>query len=472
MALKKRCNIEIWLAHHQRARVYTSGSVINGVAAISANHDVAVVALDISFQGVTRIELSSQYDFRTVSHQFLFLKMPALDEYLPESRVLKAQTTYTIPFDFTVPHRLCIGACSHACSREDVVEKHTRLPPSVRCNTKTDKSPSTTNILYSIKAVLTRQDGGATVADQACQAVVVLPELLGDPPLDHSPAENEHVWSSRTKNIRERRFKAPVGSLTASTSQPHAITLNADGCGAVGSWAQVDFEFVPFRPDAVPPQVQVSFLKSRATTLYSTKPFDQIPQSPESIRGRASETFSHCCTHNCLHLSREISNWEPFYTAESRDLNSRHAYGYSSSDTPMCQQQSREHSAQGTRPPAKYMASLHIPFTLRSKEGTFLLPTFHSCFVSRIYVLQLRFSAGAGNSNIDLVVPLHICVGKMHDADAGELPNFESNMAQDEQIGNRSLCTVSEMQPRAWMAWSGALPPEYEASGAYPLKPQ
>jgi hypothetical protein len=239
--------------------------------------------------------------------------MPALDEYLPESRVLEAQTTYTIPLDFAVPHRLCIGAFSHACSREDVVEKHARLPPTVGCNAKNDKS-------LARQAFYTRskQSSHGKMAGKQSQTRHVrrLQSFLS--------SQKTRLWTvlqpgthmcclARTKNVRERRFEAPVGSLTTSTRQPHAITRTADGCGAVGSCAQVDFEFVPLWPDAVPPQVQVRSVKIRATTLYTTTPFDRIPQSSESIRGRAAETFSHCCTRNCLHLSREISNWEPLY---------------------------------------------------------------------------------------------------------------------------------------------------------------
>lgn len=85
--------------------------------------------------------------------------------------------------------------------------------------------------------------------------------------------------------------------------------------------------------------------------------------------------------------------------------------------------------------------------------------------MSRIYVLQLNFSAGASSSSLELVVPLHICVEKIYDPDDGELPTFESVMAEDEQPRHGPLHTASGMETRACMARE-VLPPEYEARGA------
>lgn len=456
MAPKKRCNTKITLA--QSDQVYTTGSVISGVAALSANYDVDVAALDISFLGTATISLSSQYEFRTVQHEFLLLKMPAVNEYLPESKVLKANETYTIPFNFTVPQRLC-NTCKHACSSVDVVEKHGRLPPTLRCNNKNDELPSTTLVAYSVRALLTRYDDGTTVTDQGWQTVVVLPQLPEDPPLDLSTTKNRCGFSM-TRSIRDGRFRSPTGNLTASTTQPHAITLAADGRGAVGSWAQVDFEFLPFRSDVRPPQIHVKSVKLRATTLYSTTAFDRVPRSSESMLDRVEETFSHSRTQPILHLTPVDTDWVPQSTAAGRDVPATVARkSFFASET--------KHTLRGaSMPAAKYAKSLRVAFTMRSRGGDFLLPTFHTCFMSRIYVLLLNFTTGSGNSSVELEVPLQICVKDVLDSNVGELPTFESVLAQNRRSLPGPLANISEMEEGSCMEWGPVLPPEYQPLAA------
>lgn len=461
MAPRKSCLIEIQVPDCQRRKVYTSGSIVAGVVLISPHHDITTATLDISFRGESKIVVGSEGETRTTEHRFLSLKMPALHEYLPETRVLKAQATYTIPFNFTVPYGLSINACRHPCSHLDVTEKHARLPPTVGCCSKYGKTPRTTRIQYTITAAIVGKYNGATTGSQAYQTIHVLPHIPEDPPLELSPSENKH-GSTTTKDIRDRCFKAPVGSLKASARQPHAIALAADGCGALGSWVCVDFDFVPSRPRDPPPQVHVKSVKILSTTLFTTTAFSQIPQSSEAACNRAAETASRRHTHTALHLSQEHINWTPHYAKHEQGPNSR-ASPAVGPESPgfVCDKPQRP--VQDTCVPTRYTASLRIPFTLRGKRGVLLLPTFHSCFISRIYVLQLKFSAGA--SSIDLVVPLHICVEKSCDQDVGELPTFESVLVQNEEARQQLLCTTSEMGTQTAVVCS-VLPPEYEAQEA------
>lgn len=463
MTPKKRCRVEIDLAHHRNRKVYPSGSIINGATVISANYDATIIALDIYFRGVATVALSSQYEFRTANHQFLLLKMPAVEKYLPVTKLLKAQVKHAIPFNFTVPYRLSINACKHKYSHMDVIEKHARLPPTLGSLAGDYNYPCTMRIRYSVEATLTWWDGTGTVQDRAFQAVIVLPELPEDPPLELSLVENRNE-STKTKDIRENIFKSPVGSLTASMRQPHAITLSADGCEAVGSRAQVDFEFFPVRPEVLPPRVRVKSGKIQSTTFYAMTPFSDLPQSSETLRGHSGDTFSHRYTYNIVLLFPEAFNWMPGLIGKPQNLNSQNKTT-TTSPMPDLTRGTAKHSTQQGGQPAKYTSSLHILFTLRSKKNTVLLPTFHSCFMSRIYALQLKFSVGASNSTIELAVPLQICVKTSYDPSGGQLPSFESVMAEDEQPGHRSLCTASGIEMRDGRAWS-ALPPEYEALGA------
>lgn len=489
----KRCNIAIRINKSLRLDgsdneadngepVFTSGSVIRGSVIIAAKHTTIVAAVGVSFAGVTTIALDSMGDFHSSKHQFLALKMPPLDleHHLPANRILLAGTTVEMPFDFTVPHRLSVSACIHNKQHDHPlhVERHTRPPPSSGNWGSLDKVPGGTRISYVIRAEVVRRLGPGshdTIVERAERPVRVLPALPEDPPL-HGKNDDGDVYRCSNKRVPGSRFsltrKAAVGSITASMKQPRAVRLTGDGGGALGSCAQVHFEFLPSRAGVMPPKIRVKSCKMVSTTVYTWTGSE--PQNEH-------HTYTHHASHSILYLPQEHIDWTSLALQRGEAGDGMTSYGWHDSlhsnpnPNPIS---SRDITQDGSQSPHKaaivaataacsYTTSLSIPFTLLKKGLGFLVPTFHSCLISRAYALQLSFAVGAAKSNISLEVPVQISVEPISsDPDTAGPPSFSSVMADvdddDELCGNAAVpfrsTAMDEMQ-----FCSGVLPPEYDA---------
>lgn len=113
----------------------------------------------------------------------------------------------------------------------------------------------------------------------------------------------------------------------------------------------------------------------------------------------------------------------------------------------------------------KYTTALDTPFTIPNNNKQVFLPTFHSRLIYGVYTLQLSLSVGATNTKISLALPLQIGVETIYEPYAGELPSFESILAQDRQKKAGVQQPSRIMQILSWRAQSNILPPGYEAAG-------
>lgn len=465
----KRCYIDIRVTKSQSLdgsdnndsdngeTVFTSGSVISGSVIITARHTSIVAAVSISFAGVTTIALDSMGDFHSSKHQFLALKMPPLDHHLPANRILVAGSVVEMPFNFTVPHRLSVSACIHSKHNDnhhlDAMERHTRPPPSSGNWGSLDKVPGGTRIAYVIRAEVVRWLGPGSrdnVVERAERPVRVLPALPEDPPLHGK--DDDDVYRCSTKGVRESRRlswkkKAPVGSITASVKQPRAVRLTGDGGGALGSCAQVNFEFVPFRAGVMPPKIRIKTCKMVSTTVYTWTDADSQDE------GSKHHTYTHHAAHPIMYVPQEHIDWTGLELQRGEDDES--------SSTNSISEDGCSHETA-----TAFTASLTIPFTLLKKGPGFHVPTFHSCLISRAYALQLSFAVGAAKSNISLEVPVQICVEATNNSPgAAEPPSFSSIVveADDERCENAEVLLHS-MAMDEMQLLSGVLPPEYDAS--------
>lgn len=525
MASPKRCNIDIEVEKSPGSNgngeedVFTSGSVIRGLVTITATRTTVVAAVDVSLTGVTIIALDSIGDFRSSRHQFLALKMPPLDRYLPPNGVLAAGANISIPFDFTVPHRLSISACIHSdhsrwsspdadTIERDTIERHTRPPPSSGSWGSQDKIPGRTRISYDISAevALVPESSDSIVSDtifeRAKRPVSVLPSLPEDPPLHPSAwghgaavghredvgqhdVEKADACVCSTKKVHGSRFrlglKRSVGTVTAIAKQPRAVRLTSDGDGALGSCAHVRFEFLPSRAGAAPPEIRVKSGKMLSKTKYTWTDSKLQPRSEQS----AHRTYAHHSVHPIMCLSPENAEWASLDLEQARGQSmGRRRSSASSGPTQRSTSStirddddddddgSSVHDAAAA---GVYTTTLAIPFALLKKGPGFHVPTFHSCLISRAYTLQLTFAVGAAKSNISLVVPLQVSVQGSNNPGVAEPgpPSFSSVVAEDdddaEQPGNENgnanenptrlrSVSIDEMQH-----YSGVLPPQYDS---------
>ncbi len=424
--------IDVIIDRHYNSKVYTSGSVIAGRAIVKAVRDTAFDHFDIVFTGIaaTRLDFVQQYPSHSF-RPFLKMRMPISEDDMPEDRVFKAGRTYTIPFHFVIPHQLPIGACKHQCEDGPVLDHHLRLPPTIGFWSADDQAPEMAQIEYAVKARAVKQAQGDVPASKVMEGqhvVKVLPASPEDAPLDIT-FRDERYTMAKTKTIRKNLFSAKTGKLTAASMQPEAVMFSADGRDASLSTAHINLEFVPDSVDTAPPKINSVSAKLLSTTFFGAAPVNYLPNLGPRTAYHSNPCLNYTTTNNLFNNPVDKISW----LQEKVDAGRRDS-GYSSSHLSPDSDAMGKSGNKKTASPIKHVASLDVPFTVTNNNRKIFLPTFHSCLISRTYVLQLCLSVGPTNTTLTLSVPVQVGVETAHDdPQGGELPSFESVMARDQE---------------------------------------
>lgn len=418
-------SIDIIIDSHFSSKVYTTGSSICGKAVVKPNKDVAFNHFDIVFTGIaaTRLDFVQQYPSHSF-RPFLKLRMPIGRDDIPEDRVFKAGEVYTVPFNFVVPHQLTYGACTHNCESDCVRDHHLRLPPSVGFWGADDQAPEMAQVEYAVKAraVVTQPGAPATKVLEGHHMLKVLPAFPEDAPLDIT-FRDERYTASKTKTIRKSLFSSKTGKITATATQPGALMLSPDGHRATTSNARITVEYVPDSADTAPPKVTSVSSKILATTYFGAAPLDHLPNLGARTAYHSSPCLNYTTTTNLSTLPTDKLSWK-----QEKISFSRRDSGYSSSHLEVDLSAKKKPSS-----PVKHTTTIEVPFTIVNTIKKFFLPTFHSCLISRTYALQLVLSVGASNTTMTLTVPVQIGVDGDLVPQDGELPSFETAIAQSEE---------------------------------------
>ncbi|PHH86523.1 hypothetical protein CDD83_10110 [Cordyceps sp. RAO-2017] len=439
-AAQQKPAVSIKIDGHFSSKVYTSGSAVSGHAVVCTQRDTPFDDLDIIFTGIaaTRLDFVQQYPSHSF-RPFMKLRMPIATSALPEPRLFEAAKTYTIPFNFVVPHQLTLGACTHPCTSPAVREHHLRLPPTVGFWEADDQAPEMAQIEYAVKArVYRRPDAGGapTKIMEGYHMVKVLPALPEDAPLDIT-FRDERYNLSKSKTIRKNLFSAKAGKLTATASQPGAVMLSPDGHGASTTMARIDLDFAPSSVDQAPPKITSVAAKLTSATFFGAAPTDLLPNLGSRSVYTANPSLSYTTTSALFSESVGKLAWQQRNTTGRRDS------GYSSlgideyvSETDCSDRRARTAAKRkrGKKCPIRHTTTLEIPFTIPTTNRKLFLPTFHSCLISRTYTLHLSLSAGPANTALTLAIPLQIGVETVHPPpDDGGLPSFESAVAEGDE---------------------------------------
>ncbi|KAG6007636.1 hypothetical protein E4U21_005717 [Claviceps maximensis] len=439
----KTGNIKVIIDGHFNSRVYTSGSTISGHAVVQTPKDTVFDVFDIIFSGVaaTRLDFIQQYPARS-TRPFMKLQMPIERSVLPDNNVFAAGKTYNVPFNFVVPHQLTIGACNHQCPSPAVQDCHLRLPPTVGHWEADDSAPEMAQIEYAIKTRAYRKSPEAGQAPRKVleghHIVKVLPSLPEDAPLDIT-FRDERYTMSKTKTIRKTLFSVKAGKLTMSANQPGAIMLSADGRKACGSVARIDLEFAPSSADCGPPKINSVSGKITSSTFFGATPTDLLPNLGRRSVYAPHHSLSYSVT-TCLFNNSKIlekMKWQ------MRNVSGRRDSGYSSFGVTDEDQSEADspHAAKNSSKvcPIRHNTVLEIPIHIPLSNKKFFLPTFHSCLISRTYILHLSLSVGPTNTSMSLAIPLQIGVETIHEPHDGDLPSFESAMAESRRMNGGAV---------------------------------
>jgi hypothetical protein len=405
------------------------------------------------------------------SHTFLRLNMPIADSEYPQPRIAEAGQTYTFPFHFVIPERLLPSACTHDCATSHVHEAHVCLPPTMGDFdlSSDDLSPAMAKISYVIKARVIRigeADAKVVVLAKSSRKIRVMPVVPEAPPL-HILADDREYALSATKTLRKGMFKGKLGRLTASAAQTKALLVSPTSNSPPTIMATVYLRFDPADPSAAPPRLGSLSSRIKAHTFYSVKPLPHLATRtsmiasyditrgvyttsiPLATRCVANVTWTHRLGTPPNYVRRDSG-----YSTGSENANSNsNAASLTASNSasgPQRQQQRPRPEpisgvgycneavtggSGGESGTSYFETTILLPLTL--PRGKTWLPTFHSCIVSRVYLLDVSLTvhspgAGVPSTTLSLHLPVQISTSPAESGASGSAdPGLGLNAAGD-----------------------------------------
>jgi hypothetical protein len=436
--------------HNDVPVTYTTSDSLSGQVSIKVPSTARFDQVHITLEGTIRTSVEHMTPVaaqtRTeASHTFLRLSMPIPDSEYPQPRIAEAGHTYTFPFHFVIPERLLPSSCTHDCSADHVHDAHLYLPPSAGDFDLSDDdlSPAMTKIAYAIKVRVIRireTDTKAAVVAKSSRKIRVMPCIPEAPPL-HIPADDKEYTLSAAKTLRKGMFKGKLGRLTASAAQTKAILVSPTSNSPPTIIATIYLRFDPAVPSAAPPRLGALSSRIKAHTFYGVRPLSNLATRTSMITSfdvsRGVYTTSTALATRCVAnvtWTRHLGTPPQYARRDSGYSTSSENWGSILASPSACgprRQREPRPSLDGGRAgggggagsvgTTYYEAVVLLPLTL--PRGKTWLPTFHSCLVSRVYLLDVNLtvhSPGAGmpSTTLSLHLPVQISTSVAADAEA------------------------------------------------------
>lgn len=388
-----RAGIDIRIINHYSAKIYTTGSSITGEAVIRVPRDTHFARIAIQFAGVTATRNYMTPEIDRVLHHFLLVDMPLKETpQLPSDKFLRSGESYRLPFHFVVPERLPLGSCRQRCEHPSVREHHLRLPPSMGAwGERDDACPETARVQYFVSVSILQKTvfSSEPVSILRCrQEVNVLPVYTEDAPLDVGLGDNRGEYTlAAAKAIRKSLVSRKLGTVTVEAAQPGAVALSSDARTATEVKIALKLKFYPTAKladtlvsdpsskELILPAVNCMSAKLIAKTYYNTSHMGAFPDRDRRHELTFGASLYYADTSRPANVQFESDGWQVLKQADVAKA---------------------------------WAMTLDATFQLPLDEKKILLPSFHSCILSRIYTLRLVVSIGPGRSNIMLALPMQI----------------------------------------------------------------
>ena len=459
---------------------YTTLEKIEGTVFLKCPIDVPFDDLHITFQGssrtyVEKLASTAPTNPRTQAfHNFLRLAQPIDPQDLPENKIARAGVEYRFPFTFVVPDRLLPQACNHRAENAAVHEAHLALPPSLGDpmmagdgkSLLDDMSPANTIISYGLRVFMFRKPGVGqtrpTVLIDRIKKLRIIPAVEEAAPLRILGGKTDDYVPIKTRTLKRGMFKGKLGALTVAAAQPKALVLQGLRSGStcpVTTMATVKLRFDPADVNSKPPRLGSLISKLKISTYYSSAPTRSFPSKMEtyffdSQKGAYMDTITLSCRNV------ESAQWHRHNGSERRDsaislscaANRAASWSSSSSIT-----SSDEGSVDNKGLPF-YTADILVPVELPTSSRSFV-PTFHSCLISRTYMLDLVLTVHSSSptvsaSNLHLKVPLQIAA--------------EGNADATPIISDEEAASIARREADGLFVPRSVAPPESEETVIFP----
>ncbi|KAJ5342056.1 hypothetical protein N7541_011180 [Penicillium brevicompactum] len=377
---------------------FSTGGKIEGNIAISPNRNTRFHDMEIFLLGD---------EYTTVNHakthrRFLNVQYPIQDHSLPSPRVLEKDQKYQIPFSFTVADHLPMSACDHETAGHAVRKAHLRPPPSFGDamvagyggKLRDDFAPRECRIVYTIQFNLRRShlaSGQISTIFTDFFKLRIKPSTPAEPYPNQSPIrciQDSPFYGKQT--ILPGRAKSTLGTLSMAIEEPTSFRLPLhDPTSLISSSIRINVVYTA-ESELIFPQFRSVGGHLTSTTVFTNTCHTDFPEKKKNSLGRA--------------LNYHVEQFPPFTNS------------FSSLDW-------RQESESN-----RYSATLLVPITLPRQN---LIPTFHTCLISRIYHLHIKVVVKDG-APFEFKIPAHIFARE----DPSHLPSYDATVGldQDQEI--------------------------------------
>lgn len=463
---KKKPEIKIHL--NSQRKVYSTLDKIDGCAEITAPVDTPFGELSIEFIGTTRTFVDRMSTAAAVSakseayHNFLRLEQPGLERAYPRDKILKAGETYRFHFVFAVPQQMLLRSCNHKTVHDNVRDAHLLLPPTFgdrelagKDGTLDDMAPEMASVRYGVFVKLYKLvDDGDKVKryplSTKARRMRIVPAVEELPPLDVGDNQDDRsrsdYYTRREKKLKKGILKSKLGTLVMEAEQPKSLHLNAPDSvekPPVTTIARVMLRFEPAEGVTQPPRLDKISSKLKVRTFYGTTARKDFP-----MKGDCEFDASKGMHGESIELSSRALGkveWRIEDPANPRvPLQQRRASAQLASTVD--QTWVPDPSSTYTPGTPFQVAEIQVPVTLPTNKN--LVPSFHSCLISRVYILALSLSlqtAGLGGS-VDLRIPIQISAAAS-ETESNELRRASVASAQQDTDVEDGIESFFEARP-------------------------
>jgi hypothetical protein len=418
-------------------RAFTSLEHITGKLTIKALADTSFEKLEIKLIGTSRtygrrvVPQAPSARTVTTAHRFLELIQPDLHFHIPESRSFKTGCTYEFPFEFAVPSRMLPSTCRHVVASPLVHTCHTSMPPSFgdhELAEATDHAPRHTSVRYRVIASI--QEKSET---GECFEIASASEPIRFMPKERAVEPDVGVWEparlSQAEMSTSKFWTKPSGTLGVTSIQSTPFVLKdfrkSVWRSELSGRVKLNLVFWPAKDEAKPPaRIDLNaFL--RTTTVSAVSPLTQLPSDDPWF---GPQIDSHTAPSIIL---------SPQLLENIEWVQSLHDNAQLDKDCPSYEAPPAYATPQNMTSRLCYSAQIAV--SLGATSTSLLVPTFHSCLITRAYDLDLKISLPGFAKGLGPAMRIGIPVKIMPEAAA---IRRDSAMSQKEVLGSESGCDV------------------------------
>lgn len=339
---------------------------------------------------------------RKASHKFLRLRQPI--DHPQETRLLPGQL-YSFPFSFVVPESISPQQCEHSTKNVEVEQAHNELPPTFESRTSRfweyaagTRATKACKISYKIRVVISAKPQATGIPKHrlcdVSRPLRIIPSAKIIKRNDDVPQCLVHE-----RQLECRFMGRKLGTFHIAAEEPKSIQVSPTCSGlkeASTSAVQLHLTF-DSTTNSPPPWLCKVYSKLEIATYYGTSPWESFP-TMKDMKRTDTDQEAYITTTPLRPIDLTSVRWEKLPSFESAidkmEVSALESSVGSSLEIP-------KHS---------YTTSITIPIDMT--EVDVLVPTFHSCLVSRTYTIDLTLSynipSAICKSTMNLRIPIEV----------------------------------------------------------------